>query len=117
MEQNEDFIERNYRCTICNKTHLIKLSKSLVQGRDKFPFPYVFLHDHITKEGYKELLTILYVDKNLQIRHSEVQELGYDSLFSKEQVVSMMKPLLDEIDILRKEVERLTKELNLYRNK
>ena len=45
-----------------------------------------------------------------------MQELGYDSIFSKEQVIAMMSPLLEEINILRTEVETLTTELNTYKN-
>ena len=111
MDDNEDFIERPFRCTICNKTHTVKLNKKIIEGRKKFPLPYVFLHDSIKGVEHKEVLAILYIDKNLQIRHSEIQELGYDSLFSKEQVVAMMKPLLEEIDLLRTEVETLKKQL------
>ena len=55
MDDNEDIIERPFRCKICNKTHF---------------------------------------------------------LFSKEQVVAMMKPLLEEIDLLRTEVETLKKKLD-----
>jgi hypothetical protein len=117
MEDNdsEEIIERSFRCKICNKTHIIKLNKNISKGRDKFPFPYVFLHDHIHEEEYNELLTILYIDKNLQIRHSEVQILDYDSIFSKEQVVAIIKPLLEEISILRSELESLKKEYNLLK--
>ena len=116
MEDNEDFIERTFRCTICNKTHIIKLNKKILEGRKKFPFPFVFLHDHIEGVEHREVLAILYIDNNLQIRHSEIQELGYDDLFSKEQVIAMMSPLLEEINILRTEVETLTTELNIYKN-
>lgn len=42
--------------------------------------------------------------------------MDYDSLFSKEQVVAMMRPLLEEIDILRTEVEILKAKLNSYKN-
>jgi len=111
MVNNQSFIERTFRCNICNKTHIVKLNKSLIEGRTKFPFPYVFLHDKIHENNYDELLTILYIDKNLQIRHSEVQVMDYDSIFSKEQVVAMMKPLLEEIDILRTELESLKTQL------
>ncbi len=116
MEDKEDFIERPFRCTICNKTHNVKLNKKILEGRKKFPFPYVFLHDHIEGVEHREILAILYIDNNLQIRHSEIQELGYDDLFSKEQVVAMMKPLLEEISILRTEVETLKAELTKYKN-
>jgi len=116
MENNDEFIERTFRCNICIKTHKVKLKKNLIEGRIKFPFPFIFLHDHINGVEHKEILTILYIDKNLQIRHSETQELGYDSLFSKEQVIAMMRPLLEEINILRTEVETLTTELNTYKN-
>ncbi|MFX1339121.1 MAG: hypothetical protein ACFFDK_10980 [Promethearchaeota archaeon] len=116
MEDKEDFIERPFRCKICNKTHMVKLNKKIIEGRKKFPLPYVFLHDSINGVQHKEVLTILYIDSNLQIRHSEIQELGYDDLFSKEQVVAIMRPLLEEINILRTEVEKLTAELKSYRN-
>ncbi|TFG08682.1 MAG: hypothetical protein EU539_01715 [Promethearchaeota archaeon] len=116
-KKKEEYVEQKFRCKICNKTHTIKLNKKIIEGREKFPFPYVFLHDHIHGEEYKEHLTILYIDNNLQVRHSEVQELDYDSLFSKEQVVAMMKPLLEEIDILRNEVDKLTQKLNSQKKK
>ena len=116
MVEDDETIERHFNCKICQTSHRIKLNKNLIEGRTKYPFPYVYLHDHINGVEHKEVLTILYIDKNLQIRHSEMQELGYDSLFSKEQVIAMMSPLLEEINILRTEVETLTTELNTYKN-
>ena len=116
MEDGNDFIKRTFHCKICDKNHKVKLKKNLIEGRTKFPFPFIFLHDHINGVEHKEILTILYIDKNLQIRHSEMQELDYDSLFSKEQVIAMMRPLLEEINILRTEVETLTTKLNTYKN-
>ena len=116
MDREDEFVERHYHCKICNMTHKVKLNRKIVEGRSKYPFPYVFLHDHIYGVEHKEVLTILYIDNNLQIRHSEIQELGYDDLFSKEQVVAIMRPLLEEINILRTELEILKAELNKYKN-
>ncbi len=111
MDREDEFVERHYHCKICNMTHKVKLNRKIVEGRSKYPFPYVFLHDHIYGVEHKEVLTILYIDNNLQIRHSEIQELGYDSLFSKEQVKAITKPLLKEIELLRDEIKKLYQEI------
>ena len=112
MENNDEFIKRTFHCKICDKNHKVKLKKNLIEGRTKFPFPYVYLHDHINGVEHKEVLTILYIDKNLQIRHSEIQELGYDSLFSKEQVQAITKPLIKEIELLRDEIKKLNRDID-----
>ena len=115
---NEDTeIVKHYRCPICNSTHKVKLSKNLTKGRTKFPFPYVILHDSIHNNEFKELLTILYIDQNLQIRHTEIQELKDDNIFSKDQVVAMTKTLFEENERLRQDVIRLTDEINKLKQK
>ncbi|TFG24740.1 MAG: hypothetical protein EU529_03350 [Promethearchaeota archaeon] len=115
---NEEFeIVKHYRCPICNSTHKVNLSKELCKGRTKFPFPYVILHDSINDNEVKELLTILYIDNNLQIRHAEVQELKDDNIFSKAQVVAMTKTLFEENERLRQDVIRLTDEINKLKQK
>lgn len=106
---------KHYRCEICNKTHSVKLEKIITQGRKKFPFPYVILHDYITGGDLKEVLTILYLDSNLSVRHTEIQEVVDDSLFSKRQVVTMTKALFEENERLRQDVARLTEEINILR--
>ncbi len=116
-EEEEEIISRPFVCKACKKTHMIKLNKRIIEGRSKFPFPYVFLHDNINGVEHKELLTILYIDKNLQIRHSEIQELGTDLIFSKEQVVAMTKPLLEEIELLREELAEARKEISDLKKK
>ncbi len=106
-------IVRHYRCKICDSTHKIKLKKDIIDGKAKFPFPYVVLHDSInSNHEIKELLTILYIDKDLQIRSSEIQEIVDDSLFSKEQVVSMTKTLMKENMLLKEDLNDLTTKLN-----
>ena len=112
MVEDDDTIERRFDCRVCGSSHRVKLYKKLLEGRTKFPFPYVYLHDHINGVEHKEVLTILYIDNNLQIRHSEIQELGYDSLFSKEQVEAITKPLIKEIELLRDEIKKLNKEID-----
>ncbi|TFF88950.1 MAG: hypothetical protein EU550_00280 [Promethearchaeota archaeon] len=100
---SEEFITKRYICNVCHKTHEISLNRKLVENRKKYPFPYVFLHDFIENGENKEVLTILYIDKGLKIRGAEVQELQEDNLFSKEQVVAIVQPLMEEIENLRNE--------------
>lgn len=112
-DENEELITRPFSCKVCGKTHMIKLNRKIAEGRSKFPFPYVFIHN---TPDHKELLTILYIDRNLQIRHSEIQELGTDLLFSKEQVVGMTKPLIEEIELLREELAATKEEIARSKN-
>jgi hypothetical protein len=112
MVEDDETIERHFNCKVCGISHRVKLNKKLLKGRTKFPFPYVYLHDHINGVEHKEVLTILYIDNNLQIRHSEIQELGYDSLFSKEQVEAITKPLIKEIELLRDEIKKLNRQID-----
>ena len=116
MAEKNTIIKR-YRCKICNSTHTVKLSKEMLNARTKFPFPYVILHDSVQNNEFKELLTILYIDQNLQIRHTDIQETVDDSLFSKRQVVGMTKTLFEENERLRQDVARLTEEINNLKKK
>ena len=111
-KKKNNIVTRLYRCPICNTNHKIKLSKDIINGRKKFPFPYVILHDSVNNNELKEVLTILYIDKDRQIRSTEIQELRDDNLFSKKQVVGMTQSLMEENKRLREDVERLTKKLN-----
>ena len=106
-----DYIKKQYNCKICNETHKIELPKDLCKGRSKFPFPYVFLHGKP-----KDILTILYIDKDLQIRGVEVQQ-GTNDFFSKEYVVKMATNLSDEVDRLREENVKLMREIDDLKEK
>ena len=109
MTNNSQYITRLYRCKSCEETHKVDLNKNLVEGRSRFPFPHVFLHGDL-----KHLLTILYLDKSLQIRGAEVSDLTIDddNLFSKDQATSIVESLMKEIERLRVENESLSKELD-----
>ena len=105
-----NLVTKHYMCPICNSTHKIKISKDIINGRKKFPFAYVLLHDSISKSNeLKEVLTILYLDKDLQIRSTEIQELTDDNLFSKKQVVGMTQALMEENRRLKEIVADLQK--------
>jgi hypothetical protein len=116
-DKKNNIVTKHYTCPICNSTHKIKLSKDILNGREKFPFPYVIIHNFVKNNEFKEVLTILYLDKDLQIRSSEIQELKDDNLFSKAQVVGMTQSLMEENRRLREDVERLTKKLNQRKSK
>ncbi len=86
--------------------HEIKLSKNIIKLQSKFPFPYIFLHGDL-----KNLLTTLYIDKEFQIRGVDVHELHDDDIFSKDQVIKITNSLTDEIERLRSDNDKLTKEI------
>lgn len=112
MDKENDYLIKNYFCRVCNEEHEIKLSKSLVKNREKFPFSYSFLHGQL-----KNILTTLYLDKLLEIRAVDVQELTDDDLFSKDQVISITDTLMKEVERLRIENERLNNQLAMLKKK
>jgi len=115
---NNDKVIRYYRCKYCNTTHRVELDKKIADGRSKYPFPYVMLHDSITNgTELREVLTILYIDRDLKIRGAELQEFGEGHLFSKEQVVAITNPLIEEIKILRDDLASKEHELKLLKSR
>lgn len=106
MSDNSEYIQRSYHCRVCDTTHEISLQKKISENQSKFPFSYFFLHGEL-----KNILTTLYLDKQLEIRGVDVQKLTDDDIFSKDQVVSITSILMREIEELRKENEDLRLEL------
>ena len=53
----------------------------------------------------------------MQIRGVDVQQLGEDDIFSKEQVISITGTLMEEVERLRIENVKLQKELNVFKKK
>jgi len=112
MSEDDDFVIKLYHCRICDNTHKTKLRKGLNKKHTKFPFSHSFLHGEL-----KNILTTLYLDKNLEVRGVDVQQLSDDDLFSKDQVVSISSTLMEEIERLRSENEKLQLKLhNLKKN-
>jgi hypothetical protein len=101
---------KRYYCRICDDNHEIQLRKKLIENQSKFPFSHSFLHGEL-----KNILTILYLDKNMEVRGVDVQKLRDDDIFSKEQVISISGTLMEEIERLRTENEALQKELRAYK--
>ena len=69
----QEFLTRLYNCPKCKKTHTIKLQKDLFKEKSSFPFSYAYLHS--SEGNLKDLLTILYLDKQLQVRGVDVIEI------------------------------------------
>ena len=107
-----NFVIRQYYCSICNVIHEIKLDKEISKGHSQFPFPYIFLHGDL-----KNILTTLYIDKNFEIRGVDVHVLTKEDLFSKDQATMIISTLMDEIEMLRNENEKLIKKLKKYKEK
>ena len=97
-----DFLSRLYNCPKCKKTHTVKLQKDLFKNKSSYPFSYAYLHS--SKGNLKDLLTILYLDKQLQVRGVDVIEIQ-DSIgiFSEELTRKITETLMDEIVSLQEE--------------
>lgn len=110
-QEDKDFVIKHYTCKVCNTSHTVKLNKKLVEGRSRFPFPYIYMHSEILNDELKEFMVMLYIDKDLQIRGVEplTEE---DAFFTKEQMLEITGKLLEEIEVLREENLRLVDRLN-----
>ena len=112
MEENSDYIKRRFNCKVCKTTHTITLNKNLCDGKTRYPFTHVYLYGDL-----KEILTILHIDKDLQIRAADTEVLSMENIFSKEQVVEIVGKLVDEIEALRDDYNNLfTKFQDLQEN-
>lgn len=102
-DSNEpDFLIKLYYCPKCKKTHSIKLNKNLSKNKSRYPFSYAYLHS--SEGNLKDLLTILYLDKDLQVRGVDVIVIQ-DSIgiFSEELTREITEKLMDEIVNLQEE--------------
>jgi hypothetical protein len=104
---NSDIVKRDYYCRMCDQTHEIYLSRNIAKTHSKFPVTHIFLHGEL-----KNLLTTLYIDKDLQIRGVDVHELHDGDIFSKEHVTKLISTLMGEIERLQKENNRLIDEIH-----
>jgi len=100
-ETPQSTINRIYNCPKCKKTHNITLESNLAEERTRYPFPYVFLHS--TEENLKDLLTILYLDAQLQIRAVDIIELENSNIFSEDLAKEIMEKLMNEMMALQEE--------------
>jgi len=107
MNEDNEYVKKLYNCPVCKETHTVDLPKNLADNRTKYPFTYVFLHGEL-----KDLLTTLYIDKNLQIRGERVIKLKDDDIFSKDQVLKITQQLMNEIVNLQNENTHLRYELD-----
>jgi len=106
MNDKKEFVTRQYFCRICKSDHYVRLRKENIKNREKYPFSHIFLHGDL-----KNILTILYIDSDAQIRGVDVQELTDDDIFSKEHVMSITKKLISEIERIREENDVLHQEI------
>lgn len=99
--EEKEYVLRLYNCPKCKLMHNIKLSKKLAENQQRFPFPYVFLHS--SEENLEDLLTLLYLDAQLQIRAVEIIEVAKSNIFSEELAKQITDKLMDKIVCLEQE--------------
>ncbi len=98
---NNMHVVKIYNCSYCKKTHQVILPKDIADGKDRYPFPYVFLH---SSEGdLKVLLTTLYLDAQLAVRGVEVIQIENSDIFSEELTRKITNKLMDQVMSLEEE--------------
>jgi len=73
----------------------------MTENRERYPFPFVFLHS--LEENLEDLLTVLYIDANLDIRAVEIIELENSNIFSEVLAKEITEKLMNEIMALQEE--------------
>ncbi|TFG25532.1 MAG: hypothetical protein EU529_00540 [Promethearchaeota archaeon] len=96
-----EYLVRFYNCPKCKINHNIKIPKKIAEDRPSFPFPFVFLHS--SEDNLEDLLTILYLDAQLQIRAVEIIEVENSNIFSETLTKQITEKLMDKIVSLEEE--------------
>ena len=99
--EEKESVLKIYHCPKCQTTHTVELSRKLSENRERYPFPFVFLHS--LEEKLEELLTVLYVDANLDVRAVEIIEVENSNIFSEELAKEITEKLMNEIMTLQEE--------------
>ena len=99
-------VTREYHCKVCQKQHKVDFPADLASKHTQFPFAYFYLHGDA-----KEVLSTLYLDAELRVRGEESQQLdpGSDDIFSKGQMLSIVRNLMDELERWRTDYDELKK--------
>lgn len=112
MEQDRehgesDQVVRTFKCSFCKTVHEITLNRKLAEGRTRFPFAHIYLHGEL-----KDILTILYIDKDLEIRGVELERLAItdENIVSKEHMLDIIEKLVKEIEELREDFNKVFSE-------
>ncbi len=112
--EKSDMVTIRYPCPVCNTNHTLELPADLPEHQVKFPFPYAYLHGNT-----RDILTILYLDKQLKVRGTEVKQLGdgTDDIFSKDQARDITVKLMEEVEELRSQLAEMTEKYENLRAK
>ncbi|TFF95706.1 MAG: hypothetical protein EU544_02235 [Promethearchaeota archaeon] len=100
-ETEVTYVSKFYNCPKCQKTHSVRLPANLAENRRRYPFPYVFMHS--TEGKANDLVTLLYIDAEMQIRGAEVVELEKSNIISENLAKEIVERLTDKIMDLEEE--------------
>ncbi|MHA1518607.1 MAG: hypothetical protein ACTSVZ_00105 [Promethearchaeota archaeon] len=107
-----DFVSKKYNCPLCKKGHSIEFPKDFALNRRSYPFIHTFIHSYETKtqnsETGKDIITILYIDKNLDIRHVEAMfQNAEGNIISMEDAQKMIGFLTNQLDEVQESYDEL----------
>ena len=112
-----DTITKFYYCSICKKRHSIEFPSDFAQNRTHYPFVHFFIHKfqgdpkkHIEKIG-ADIITTLYIDKNLTVRGSEVAlEDPNANIMNRDDAQTMITFLTNHINELQEAYDHLSEQ-------
>lgn len=112
-----DTVTKMYYCAICKKRHSIDFPLDFAEGKTHYPFVHFFIHKfqgdpekHIEKIG-ADIITTLYIDKNLAIRGTEVAlEDPNANIMNRDDAQTMITFLTNHINELQEAYDNLAEE-------
>ncbi|MHA1776978.1 MAG: hypothetical protein ACTSWC_09385 [Promethearchaeota archaeon] len=115
-------ITKTYNCPLCKTKHTVKFPKDFAEGRASYPFVHSFIHKYSPKsyspDTGRDILTMLYIDKNLEIRHVETMfQNAEGNIVSMEDAQKMISFLTQQLQDLQDSYDELLKKYNELKSK
>lgn len=115
-------VRKSYYCPLCNTKHYVELPADFAEDRPAYPFVHTYMHTFSSTKPHhdtgKDIITMLYIDKNLEIRHAEAMfQNAEGNIVSMEDANKMigflttqLQDLQDSFDALFLKYQNLEKE-------
>ncbi len=108
MKKMSELVKKYYYCRICKKNHSIKFPVNFAENQKRYPFVYFSIHKYTgnSDENYdkkgSDIITTLYIDKNLTIRDVDVAwEDSSTNIISEYDTQKLVGFLIDHINELQ----------------
>ena len=112
---SKELVTRKYYCQICKTRHSIEFPSDFADDKSHYLFAYFYIHKYIGHDEKNiekigaDIITTLYIDKNLVIRGSDVVLQDHEAnIISKDDSQTMITILTEHINELQVAYDNLS---------